>query len=220
MPAGWTGCITAREKYTGGFQWALDDTNPTTEPFPFLEPGRFFPPPLDSILYGCPEVAIAGPTSNVNIITDAMDRMTANGTGRLDAGMAWAWRLLSPNWRGSWGITNYPTSTTDEAQKKIIFVSDGNTEIYTFEMDQTRTWGHNEGSETGFEHMVDLCTRIKNEGIEIYMLKVDGNDRAIPYFQQCASTGDHYYNVSEPEHIPLVFTDILNGLEAELRLSR
>ena len=58
------------------------------------------------------------------------------------------------------------------------------------------------------------------KGIEIYMLKIDGNDRAIPYFQQCASTGDHYYNVSEPEHIPLVFTDILNGLEAELRLSR
>ena len=68
--------------------------------------------------------------------------------------------------------------------------------------------------------MVDLCTRIKAEDIEIYMLKIEGNDNADSYFQQCASTPDHYYSISEPEHIPIVFTDILNGLEAELRLAR
>ena len=219
-PAGWTGCVTGREKNIGGFQWALDDTNPHMDSFPYLEPGRYLIPPPNVFYYACPDVPITGPTNNVNTITDAMDKMTPKGTGRFDTAMAWSWRLLSPKWRGAWGTSDYPARTTDEAKKKIIFVSDGNTEIYSFEMDQTRTWGYNQGSETGFEHMVDLCTRIKAEGIEIYMLKIVGNDHANSYFQQCASTADHYYTVSEPEHIPIVFADILNGLEAELRLAR
>ena len=146
--------------------------------------------------------------------------MTSTGTGRLDAGLAWSWRVLSPKWKGFWTNSTYPADYTDNTQKKIIYVSDGNTNIYAYQMSAESDWEHNQGSIVAFEHIVDLCSRIKSEGIEIYMINIEGNPHAVPYFEKCASSDNHYYHITEPTDLSLVFTDIMNDFHAELRIAR
>jgi len=215
-PAGWNGCVEPREYARGGYTWSVDDQNPFAEPFEASVPG------VTGALSACPALEITGPTKKPKDIIDATKKMTHGGTGRLDTGLAWSWRLVSPKWQGRWGVTNYPASSGAKIKrkKKIIFVSDGNTTAYEHEMSKERDWDWNEGSKVGFEHIVDLCTRIKNDGVEIYMLKIDGNPHADSYFQQCASSSSHYYKITQADEIPTVFDDILNGLREELRLVR
>jgi len=152
------------------------------------------------------------------MIVQATKAMTHGGTGRFDSGMVWAWRLLSPKWKGEWGVPNYPADHSDDRKKKLIFVSDGNSEAYSYEMSQESTWGFNKGSMVAFEHLVELCSNIKNDGIEIYMLKIDGNTNADTYFEQCASSPSHFYRVREASDITLAFADIVDELYADLRL--
>ena len=215
-PTGWEGCVDPREVADGDFQWALDSENPTVAPFTASNP-------TDAAHWGeynCPEVEITGPTNQIEQITRAMNRMTPGGTGRLDQGMAWAWRALSPKWRGYWGLADFPATADEDVRKKLIYVSDGNTDAYLDAMDQQSTWGPNLGSETGFEHLVELCRKIKQDGIDIYMINVRGNPHAESYFEQCATSSAHYYLVDDASNITLAVDDIRSELEAELRLVR
>lgn len=109
---------------------------------------------------------------------------------------------------------------TKKINKKLIFVSDGKTLAYDYEMSQTSGWGYNTGSVAAFEHMVEMCRRIKEDDIEIYMVQPNGNPHATSYFQECATSPDHYYAVPNGSDVTIAFEDILSDLTAELRLLR
>lgn len=214
QPTNWTGCVEPREFVDGSFNWAVDDQPLSSQRFEASISG--VTGNLDTI--SCPSVDITGPTKNPDEIITAAKSMSHGGTGRFDTGMAWAWRVLSPEWRGQWQETDYPALTTEKRAKKIIFVSDGNSNAYRKEMSAEDSWGWNQGSIVAFEHLTELCRKIKADGIEIYMLKVEGNPHADSYFQQCASSINHYYTVDGAEDITVAFNDILDGLYAELRI--
>lgn len=215
-PPGWNGCAEPREESSHGFEWSVDNDNPKIDTFTASIPG------VTGGLSNpaCPNVAIVGPTKNPNKIIQAAKKLDSGGTGRFDVGLAWAWRVLSPQWQGYWGVSNYPSGKAKPRKKKLIFISDGNTIAYQYEMSKEETWGWNQGSKVGFDHIVDLCRRIKTDGVEIYMLQIDGNPKSVPYFQNCASSPSHYYEVSDATGISVVFDDILTDLVSELRIVR
>lgn len=217
-PSGWEGCIEPREYVDGSLNWAVNDDTSASGPFEATIPGSSMPGAY--WMTGCPSVSITGPTQDVEQVIDAAKLMTNSGSGRFDDGMAWAWRLLSPKWSNEWGVTDYPAADPEIRQKKVIYMTDGRTATYEFEMSQEADWGNNLGSKVGFEHMVAVCEKMKSENIEIYMLQTDANPHATPYIQACASSANHYYTVANSSEIPAAFSDILGKLEAELRIVR
>lgn len=221
-PSGWDGCVDPREEVDGNFNWALDDSRPSTD--------RFTPTDWNELgLWGtfqprCSDVGITGPTRSVDEIIAATNSLRPMGTGRFDVGLAWAWRTLSPNWTGEWRLPNYPSNTNTNRnrnrKKKIIFVSDGNADSSAWEMSKERDWGFNQGSISAFEHFTELCRKVKSNDIEIYVMNIDGNPYAKPYFEQCASSPDHYYLIDDRSNITLAFEDIRKELTTEVRIVR
>jgi hypothetical protein len=152
----------------------------------------------DEGYFTCPE-QVLGPTDDVASIQSEIDSLTLSGTGRFDEGMAWAWRMLSPSWRDLWSVADYP-SDYGERRKIVVFITDMYTQAYHFEVggeEDGNVFGYNQGSEWGFEHFVHVCDLMKDEGIEIHTVYVNGNTHGVPYMQQCATDTDHYHEVTD-----------------------
>jgi Flp pilus assembly protein TadG len=195
-PKGWGGCLEVREQTVAGRPQTLTDDDHKTAPFAFFEPvtknsGG------SSYTFGCfgqePTIASFKPDD----LKDRIDNMGNGGTGRMDEGMAWAWRMLSPKWKNEWGHGNYP-APYGEVRKLAILITDGRTEAYRYEVlpvsGVASVYGWNEGSERGFDNLEDVCTRMKTAGIEVAVVQMSTteNTKATPHFQDCASPGRHF----------------------------
>ena len=218
IPSGWAGCVQPRKPLLG----IPDDKSPSSEPFAPTPPGQQYE--ADSETVACPVVEITGPTNSIDDVIDATSLMTPGGTGRFDVGLAWAWRTLSTQWRGEWGVSNYPATNSsnipsENRKKKIIFLTDGLSDASSRDHSE-RSWAFNQGSESYFERFVDLCDMVKSDGIEIYIVDIAANPHAVDYFKQCATTLNHYYSVDGISDLKLPITDIRNELFSELRIVR
>lgn len=209
-PVNWTGCTEPREEVKGGYNWMLDDDRHSMEPFTASE----------NTSVSCPATPITSPTSDPAILVADLKSLTPSGSGRLDVGLAWASRLLSPKWAGDWSMPGYPTSDLTKRQKYLIFITDGHTTMGESELSQEVDWGWNNGSKVLFEHIEEQCRNIKDDGVQIFMLQVSGNDHATPYFERCASTPDHFYRIDAPEDISNAFADLLSQFNTDVRILR
>jgi len=225
-PNNWNGCVEPREEHVGSFQWLLDDDSHQTSKFQASVPGvtgglsdyqsEWSPNPSPI----CPNVSIIGPTNNPSIIGTEARKLWQEGTGRFDVGLAWAWRALSPEWSGLWDKAGYPATSASVASKYIVFITDGNSLAYNYELSKEEDLGFNNGSKVGFEHVVELCENIKDDGIEIFVLQPQGNNASIPYFKNCASSDNHYFSIDGVEDFEIAFASITKALPQSIYLTR
>ncbi len=221
----WDGCVEPRQEQIGTFQWMLDDDKPTSS-------DKFLPTHEDAELSDgrnlkCPDVPITGPTNDINKVIAATKLLKKGGTGRYDDGLAWAWRALSPNWRGQWGVSNYPSKLAKDShseedkrnirKKYIVYMTDGRSNAFKLEGPKEESWGWNNGSKKAFEHIAQLCEDIKANNVEIYMLHIPGNDNSTPYFKACASTPAHYQVIDSVEDVSFAFNKIKLSLYEQVR---
>ncbi|MEM6538707.1 MAG: pilus assembly protein TadG-related protein [Pseudomonadota bacterium] len=220
-PSGWEGCVKPREEVIGTFNWALDDSPPTAEPFqPSVRGTGPLAAGLGSNYPNCPSTVMTGPTNNVSSLILAAGTYSNSGTGRFDVALAWLWRLLSPNWNGLWGIADYPALDTSTRRKIAVFITDGRSEAYRWELSADPTLSHNKpGSDAG-EHMVFICDQMKAQGIEVWAIRIQGNSEMDPYFQDCASQDSYYHVVDGSNQLALVFDELGSSLKSDIRLVR
>lgn len=217
QPAGWNGCVEPREVPRPGFPYALD----------ISAPDNSFAPTHAGYAGGiwvarAPRqcaTEILQPTRSLADVGAKFDDVATKGdaTGRFDQGLAFAWRMLTPSWRGKWSLASHPADIGD-ADKKVVLITDGFSNIARYEFDQRDSWGFNEGSEVMFEHIVELCDRMKAESIQITVVHLDGNMQAIPYLRSCASSGQ-YFPVSNAGDFNLAIGSLNNGT-GQVRLVR
>lgn len=220
-PADWNGCVEPREETSHGVDWYLSNEKPVGQ--------DRFEASIVGVTGGlatrgggyphCPSVAITGPTNNVSEVIAAANSLSKSGTGRFDVGMAWAWRLMSRKWRTELpGLHN--SGAADKKRRQIaILVTDGKTEAYTWEVDKQRDWAYNEGSIGGFENMVRVCDDMKADDMEIFMIRVNGNEHASSYMKDCASTDLHYHEISTNGELEIAFKEVLKVVKANVRLT-
>ncbi len=91
---------------------------------------------------------------------------------------------------------NYPAPYGEQVRKLAILVTDGRTEAYRHEVlppsGVPAVYGHNMGSERGFQNLEDVCQRMRTAGIEIAVVQLNGNERSTPHLQRCATPQMHF----------------------------
>lgn len=199
------GCVEPREENLTGNEFSLTDESPDTL--------GFLPTAMDHYVswfannksyFACPKSEVIGPTTDMASIATAIDQIHLKGTGRLDIPMAWAHRLLSPKWLDKWGITGYP-SAYGSHRKIAILMTDMRTMGFHYEVPHvtdeyhnTPNYGWNQGTEQGFNNIVEICERMKADGIEIHTIYVNGNPHGVQYMKDCATTPEnHYHDVTD-----------------------
>lgn len=193
----WQGCVFAREEPTPDNPYTLTDERPGDEVFGAMD-HRLNNHALEghgSRKFLCPR-EIIGPSQDVQQVLRDINSITAAGTGRFDQGMAWGWRAVSANWQGEWGIAGYPTTDLDERNKVVVFITDGNSTMEEWRFDGHQDWGYNNAGDSMLGNLVDVCTQAKAQGIEVYTLYVEGNPYAESYMRDCASSADHFFDVT------------------------
>ena len=102
----------------------------------------------------------------------------------------------------------------------VIMMTDGFTgsHIYDFGgLGDTWPLGVNNGHPIQFEHMVDLCERMKTDGIEIALFHMIGNEKAEPYFRECASA-NMYFKINSGADLSSSFQTLAGSGGGTLRL--
>lgn len=200
--------------------WYQDDEIPSNNPFQtsipnvtggLIDRGNGYP--------HCASVPITGPTSNVASISGSLFQFSQIGTGRFEESMAWAWRLLSPKWQGLWGPKDYPAPASANRRKIVVYLSDGRSSAYTYEMDRRDDLGRGVPSSVALEHLVEICREMKLGGIEIYMYQLEGGEAVTPYFKECASSDDHYVFINDDNEFATAFA-ALETKTQDIRLIR
>jgi len=133
--AGWNGCVEPREAPKGAFPFHRDDEIALTAHFAESIPevtgglaarGGGYP--------HCATMPIIGPTNNIADVSTSGFEFGNTGTGRFEEAMAWAWRLLSPKWKGDWGPIDYPADFSSDTRKVVIYLADGRSSAYSYEL--------------------------------------------------------------------------------------
>jgi len=182
LPSPWNGCGDVRAEPAGS-----DDTPPADEPFVeyiFGNGAYSYPDDL-----GCPSVAVLPLTAEKTTVSDLIDTLTAEGQTRMDVGMAWGWRALSPRWRGVWATEDATLPLDydeDQMDKAIVIMTDG----------QNQPWDGSTTTEVN-DRLADICTAAKADDVEIQIFTivfdVAEGSTIDNLFEACATTpADHY----------------------------
>ena len=147
-------------------------------------------------------------TASKQTVLDAIQLLVAYGNTYIDRGAAWGWHLLSPTWRGQWNAemnsNGLPLDySTPHMKKAIIIMTDGQNNYAT--------------SDT---KLSQLCTNMKNEGINVYTITFGSVTGAtLTVMTNCATSINHYFNAPTAAALNTAFNAIADSL-SNLRVSK
>jgi Flp pilus assembly protein TadG len=172
------------------------------------------------------------PLSNTRAtISAAINEMVATGNTVIPAGLAWGWRLVSPEAPFTEGITYDDEDTI----KAIMLLTDGQNSvgggIGTHNRSQYNAYGFatsghmgaTNGSEA--ESVLDaktatLCANIKNKGIRLYTITFQVSSTSTQdLMRDCATEPEMYFDSPSGAQLDTIFQEIAKGL-ADLRISK
>ncbi len=170
----------------------------------------------------CP-LAMIPLSSDKAALHTLINKMAPGSSTAGHLGTAWAWYALSPNFNSIWtssasGARSYSDLTTLNVHgqpilKKIaILMTDGdyNTEYCNGVVDYNINCTPNNGvSQT---QAGNLCTGMKNKGIEVYTIGAGVTPTAKAFLQSCATDLTHYYDATDTNALIAAFNDITKKL--------
>ncbi|MBM3618068.1 MAG: pilus assembly protein [Alphaproteobacteria bacterium] len=190
---------------------------------------------------GTPITPFTTQKATVQSAIDALVPWRRGGTMSSE-GMAWAWRVISPKWRGMWGNPDLPLDyNTPLMSKAVIMMTDGVNEIYTgvypyLGSDYT-SYGHIQQKKMGNtvdttaegitavnSKFASICTAMKAQNIIIYTVTFQLNNstasnNARTMFRNCASKPEYYFDSPDGATLRQSFRQIGDSL-ANLMISR
>lgn len=186
----WTGYVVDRDQPY--------DTNPTAAD-PAL-PATLYPGLKHSQWASLGDLATVRPLTSLNgsgpyrDLTDTIDGMRPRGNTDLPIGLAWGLATLSPG-----GPLRGP-APSPLARKFVILLTDGDNT-------QNRVNGAINTTAGVIDARTGLaCRSLKTAGVEVYAVRlIEGNAGLL---RDCASDGDHYFDVKNPRDLSPVFRSI------------
>lgn len=154
---------------------------------------------------GCQAQPVLALTQERSKLDDVLKRMTAKETTRIDIAAAWAFRMVSPKWRGLWGDPNMPLDyNAPNMDKAVIIMTDGENQPKRVKR-------------TADRRLSDTCGKMKAKGIIVYTIQFRETSASLrKLLRECATSPNHYYHAAKDE-LDDVFVAIANQL-SNLRL--
>jgi len=245
-PSSWSGCMYERKS---GANFTFDATPPSSARFaPYYDTtynsktGTYSA--SSSWTSGCSssKAPISFLSGDAATMKTAVSGMTANGSTLIASGLLWSWRMLSPDWKGLWGVTGLPESFTTDINgntanitKAVILLTDGDNCVNS-SSPYTNPYGNpkavapygnitSSASCTGVDSpnantlLLNTCTAAKAAGLTIYTISFgsDISTTSKQMLQSCASQPSYYFNAPTGATLQNSFASIAGSL-SELRL--
>lgn len=249
-PTAWKGCVRAR---SGGLD--EDDTTPGIAPFnSFLyqaDVDNVWPPIDDrndaqndgtGPNLGCGP-AITPLVAEKSTVLAAIDEMLpwhrGGTTGNL--GLVWGWRVVSPAWRGLWGLPSPPALPLDYdtplMDKVVILLTDGDNQFYKW----PGANGPDGSDDTAYGRLLQFdngayptlalardeldgrlartCQAMKAQGILLYTITFGStpNSGTQALYRNCASKPEFYFHSPSNDDLAAAFRTI-GGHLSNLRI--
>lgn len=164
--------------------------------------------------FGCPTLPILPLTAEKSTVTGVIANLPAYGGTRMDMGMVWGWRVLSPSWRGLWGNAELPLDYDEpNMDKAVIIMTDGLNEVNWYADDVT--------NEEADQQLADECEAMKAEGLDIiiYTITFQAPASVEPLMEACATSPNHAFVSPTNDDLEKVFKTIGAQL-SKLRISQ
>lgn len=177
-------------------------------------------------------------SAGATTVKNKLDEMVATGNTNVAMGMVWGWHMVSPNAPFADGVAY----GTRNVSKVIVLLTDGDNVM-------GETGNPNDSTYSGYGYIwqgrlrdasnVSLntgasgterrdamdsrqkktCANAKAKGVIIYSIGVGVSDRSKVILQDCASTTDKYYDVTDSDQLSAVFDSIAGSIQ-NLRISK
>jgi Flp pilus assembly protein TadG len=203
----WRGCVESRP----GVANALTDKPPANN--------AWFVPSEDVVAGGlhrgdsrsrqpvydppCPP-ALLPLTRTKRTVLDYIDRLSANGTTRIDMGARWGWRVLSRRWQGLWGEDPRHPNAADVVQA-VIIMTDGDNETSVYDEVNDAQADAN---------LLAICQSLKEAGYLIYAVTFQAPVWADTLMAQCATSPAHFFRSPTAADLQTAFRQIGSELSA------
>lgn len=147
------------------------------------------------------------PLSNdPDLLKTSIDAITTFGNTYIPAGLLWGWATLSPGAPYSEGVAYGAKVNGIPVKKSIVLMTDGaNTRSPNY-----ASALHNSVDVTlANQRTAELCTNIKDAGIEIYTVAFEVADAGIKdEMRACASSATHFFDAEDSEELQTAFENI------------
>jgi Flp pilus assembly protein TadG len=184
------------------------------------------PPPLNasdlqfpsSPLPGVMNVRCSRPvltlTSSVTALRSAITALTVSGNTYIPAGLQVGWHVLSPRIPFTEGT---PYSTTPQPRRVMLLMTDGTNSLSLSGQGPL----HTGTSRTAADQLTrDLCTKIKQDNIDLYAIAFEVTDASTKQMlQECSSGGGYFFDASDSTQLIKAFEAIAVGV-SNLRISK
>ena len=159
---------------------------------------------------GCPKATVKPLSSDRDALLDHLDVMGTEGNTLGNIGMAWGYRLISPE---------FPFEEAHDWEnfywkKAIVMMTDGDN---TLNGTYSSFWFTNKNNMnvTKFnDRFAETCEAIKEHGVTIYTVTFTSgiNENTKDYYRECASSEDQYFDAPTQEELIDVFETIAREL--------
>jgi Flp pilus assembly protein TadG len=179
----------------------------------------------------CPTARLVPLTSDKDRLVASIGAYTASGVTAGAIGIQWTYYMLSPKWRSAIAAADLGAGPADYNGKKIskvaILMTDGQFNTAYAGVDRsTAVRSSTTAGNKSRSYAESLCDRMKADGIEIYTIGFDLNnksmkaterDQAKAVLQDCASRDSssikHYFEASTGEELDAAFKEIIRNTE-------
>ncbi|MEL7542854.1 MAG: VWA domain-containing protein [Pseudomonadota bacterium] len=159
--------------------------------------------------YACPEAEILPLSKSRNELNDRIDSLSAAGYTAGHLGTAWAWYMISPEWKSVFTGAAKPKKYDDkDVIKAVLLMTDG----------AYNTMFSGTDGDTSDQTARDLCDAMKAKGIAVYSVAFEAGDDAEETLRYCASSATHYFTADSSNELRTAFVNVAKELTS-LRLT-
>jgi len=160
--------------------------------------------------YHCPKTPVTPLSSSPSELRTSNDMMTARGYTHGNYGMAWGYRLLSPDFPFEEGVA----WTNQYWRKAIVMMTDGVNTIHPYYSAYGRTWDHNLTPSDLNDRFAEVCQSLKDQGAIIYTVTFAGgvSESTKDFYRECATSPDYFFDAPGQQDLIDTFEEISRQL--------
>lgn len=160
--------------------------------------------------YICPRTPILPLSTSPSEQKDVIDTMVASGHTYGNYGMAWGYRVISPDLPFNEGVD----FNNQYWRKAIVMMTDGQNTMHPYYSAYGRTSEHGLGPGDLNNRFIDVCDNLKEDGVIIYTVTFYSNvpESTKDFYRECATSEDYFHDAPNQEDLVDVFETISREL--------